>query len=165
MVPNRHRVLMVLTSLVLAACGDGQEEIETFRSGPAAVPPDASSKDFGEYVLYFNALTTDQLTPDVAKQYGITRSPNRAMLNVSIIRQEEGGLGESVPGSVNASANNLTGQLKNLQLSEVRSGDAVYYIGDIPIVDGETLVFTIDATPINESSRFSVRFSRQFFTD
>jgi hypothetical protein len=39
----------------------------------------------------------------------------------------------------------------------------VYYIGDVAVAEGETLVFTVDATPMNESSRFSVRFTRQFY--
>ena len=158
-------LLVLLSALLLTSCGGGGQEIETFSAGPASVPADASSKDFGDYVLHFNALTTDQLTPEVARQYGIVRSKNRAMLNVSIIKKEEGTIGQSVPGSVSASVNNLTGQLKNLQLREVKSGGAVYYIGDVDVADRETLVFNLDATPMNEMSRFSVRFSRQFYTD
>ena len=157
-------LLLLLASLGLSACGGGPD-IDTFESGPPALPLDASSKDFGDYVLHFNALTTDQLTADVAKQYGIVRSPNRAMLNVSIIRKEEGTIGQSVPGSVSASATNLTGQLKNLQVREVKEGGAVYYIGDVAIADRETLVFNIDATPMNETSRFSVRFTRNFVSE
>ena len=58
---------------------------------------------------------------------------------------------------------NLNGQFKDLTLREVREGDAIYYISDVPVGNDETLVFTVDATPINETSRFSVRFQRQFF--
>lgn len=159
--PALLMLMLMLGYLTLAGCGGG-EDIETFESGPAAVPLDATSKDFGDYVVHFNALTTDQLTQEVAKQYGIVRSPNRALLNVSIIRKQEGTTGKSVPGSVSASATNLTGQLKNLQIREVKSGGAVYYIGDVAIADRETLVFSIDVTPMNETSRFSVRFSRNF---
>lgn len=162
---NRRSVMLMLVPLVVAACGGGGQDIDTFDSGPAAVPSDASSKDFGDYVVHFNALTTDQLTADVAKQYGIVRSPNRAMLNVSIIRKEAGTIGESVPGSVSASATNLTGQLKNLQVREVKEGGAVYYIGDVAVANRETLVFNIDVTPMNETSRFSMRFTRQFYAE
>jgi len=72
-------------------------------------------------------------------------------------------LGVPVPGSVTAQAVNLNGQFKDLTLREIREGDAVYYIGDVAVTNDETLVFTVDATPINETSRFSVRFQRQFF--
>ncbi len=115
--------------------------------------------------MHFNALTTDQLQPEVARAYNIVRSTNRAMLNVSIIRKVEGTTGVSVPGSVSVSAVNLTGQLKNLAVRQIQEGSAVYYIGDIPVANGETLVFNIDVTPMNEASRFSVRFSRTFFAE
>lgn len=151
-------------ALVLTACSD-EQTIQTSPSGPPAEPENSSMKDFGDYVLHFNAISTDQLQPEVARAYNITRSKNRAMLNVSIIRKEEGTIGQSVAGSVSATANNLTGQLKNLSLRQITEGDAIYYIGDVAVARGETLVFNIDATPINETSRFSVRFQRQFFAD
>ena len=124
-----------------------------------------SAKDFGDYVLHFNAIVTDQLTENVARQYGIVRSRNRAILNVSMLRKEEGTMGIPVTGSVSASAINLNGQFRNIDLREIREGTAVYYIGETSIMDGETLIFTVDATPINESSRFNVRFMKQFFVE
>jgi len=150
--------------LFVASCSD-EPAIQTIDSGPAAEPPHSSMKDFGDYVLHFSAISTDQLQPEVARAYNITRSKNRAMLNVSIIRKVEGSIGQSVAGSVSATANNLTGQLKNLTLRQIQEGDAVYYIGDVAVASGETLVFNVDATPMNETSRFSVRFSRVFFAD
>ena len=163
----RIRALLAIsaTTLILAACGSDEPTIQIASSGPPAEPENVSMKDFGDYVLHFNAISTDKLQPEVARAYNITRSKNRAMLNVSIVRKQEGTVGQSVAGSVSATANNLTGQLKNLTLRQVTEGDAVYYIGDVAVANGETLVFNIDATPINETSRFSVRFSRQFFAD
>jgi len=122
-------------------------------------------RDFGDYVVHFNAISTNQLTPEIARQYGIVRSNNRAMLNVSIIRKEPGTTGLPVPGSVSASAVNLTGQHKNMTLREIREEEAVYYIGELPVANQETLVFSIDVTPMNESSRFSVRYMKQFYAD
>jgi hypothetical protein len=156
--------LTLTAALFVTACSD-EPAIQTVSSGPAAEPPNTSMKDFGDYVLHFNAISTNQLQPEVARAYNITRSKNRAMLNVSIIRKVEGTIGQSVAGSVSATANNLTGQLKNLTLRQVQEGDAVYYIGDVAVANSETLIFNIDATPINETSRFSVRFSRQFYAD
>ncbi|MDJ0929219.1 MAG: DUF4426 domain-containing protein [Gammaproteobacteria bacterium] len=151
--------------LALVACGP-QPDPERAGQAPRAAPDTQStSRDFGDYVLHFNALSTDQLTPEVAKQYDIVRSKNRAMLNVSIVQKQEGQVGQSVSGTVNASARNLTGQLKNLSVREIREGDAVYYIGDVPVANGETLIFSIAATPSNETGAFEVEFSRQFFAD
>jgi len=127
------------------------------------LPGTEASKDFGDYVVHFNALTTDHLTPDIARDYGIVRSQNRAMLTVSILRKTGGESTEAVPGAVSASAINLTGQLKNLAMREIKEQDAIYYIGELAITDAEVLIFTVDVTPNNDPSRFTVRFKKQFF--
>jgi len=127
--------------------------------------PDATSKDFGDYVLHFNAISTDQLQPEIAQTYNIVRSKNRAMLNVSIIKKVKGTIGQSVTGDIKVTVNNLTGQVKNLALKEVRENDAIYYIGDAQVANGETLIFNLKVKPEDKTTGFSVRFSRQFFSD
>ena len=87
------------------------------------------------------------------------------MLTVSILRKEDGSSGIPVPGEVTVTANNLTGQLKNLIVRQIREGDAYYYIGDVSVANNETLVFSIDAIPDNEAGKLSVRFMRQFYTN
>ena len=124
-----------------------------------------SSRDFGDYIVYFNALNTEQLTPEIARQYEIVRSKSRALLNVSIHRKQENAASVAVTGAVSASAINLNGQLKPMTLREIREGEAIYYIGELAITDAEIVIYTIDVTPINEPSRFSVRFKKQFFVD
>lgn len=149
--------------LVLAACSQPAPTVPA--DGRPARDAAESFREFGDYVVHFNALSTEQLTPEIARQYGIVRSGNRGMLNVSIVRKEAGSTGVSVPGSVSAAAVNLTGQVKNIELREIREQSAVYYIAEFPVANQETLIFTIDVTPLNEQGRFSVRYTRQFFTD
>lgn len=129
------------------------------------LPATAGHRDFGDYIIYFNALNTDQLTPEVAREYNIVRSKSRALLNVSIHKKEPDGTTKAVTGAVSAYAINLTGQLKQMTLREIPEGDAIYYIGELPITNAEVLIYTIDVTPSNESSRFNVRFKKQFFVD
>jgi hypothetical protein len=74
-------------------------------------------------------------------------------------------VGTAVSGAVSASAINLNGQLRGMALREIREGDAIYYIAELAIANEETLIFTIDVTPLNEASRFSIRFKKQFFVD
>jgi hypothetical protein len=133
-------------------------------NAPPMEPATSSSRDYGNYVLHFNAIRTDTLTPEIAKIYNIARSTNRALLNVSLVKKVEGTPGVPVAGRVSAQAVNLNGQFKDLTLREIREGDAIYYIGDVPVANDETLVFTIEATPANETSLYSVRFQREFFS-
>jgi hypothetical protein len=151
----------------LAACEQSAQTAAEQEQDVAVLPGTESARDFGDYVVHFNAMATDQLTPDISREYGIVRSQNRAMLTVSIIQKEAQSIGNAVPGSVSASAINLTGQLKSIPLREIREDQdsAIYYIGEIAIANAETLIFTVDVTPINEPSRFTVRFQKQFYVD
>ena len=160
---NLRSLLLIICFTVVAGCQQ-PADIDTDFAQPALASTE-TSKDFGDYVLHFSALSTEQLSPEVARQHDIVRSGNRGLLNVSIIKKEPGALGKSVSGSVSASAINLTGQLKNITFREIREEEAIYYIGEAMISNEETLIFTIDATPINESSRFTIRYMKQFFVD
>lgn len=160
------RRCLVLAALLLAAgCGEQPGMVDADGQQIDVLSGMESSRDFGDYVVHFNAVRTDDLTPEVAREYSIVRSRNRAMLNVSILRKQDNGSTVAVPGAVAASAVNLTGQLKNLLVREIREGDAIYYIAETPITNGEVLVFSVDVTPQNEASRFSVRFQKRFFVD
>jgi len=130
-----------------------------------AVPVTETFRDFGEYVMHFNALTTDQLTAEIAQRHGIVRSNNRAMLNVSILRKRDGSLGVPVAARVTVSANNLTGQLKNVTLKEVREAEAIYYLAESAVANGETLIYAIDAIPESRDAPLSIRYRKQFFVD
>jgi hypothetical protein len=156
--------LGLVAAFWLAGC-EPRSDVDVTDTQEGVLPATEGSRDFGDYVVYFNALNTDSLTPEVAREYGIVRSKSRAMLNVSIHKKQENGQTVAVTGAVAASAINLTGQLKPMTLREIREGEAIYYIGELAITDAEVLIYTVDVTPSNESSRFTVRFKKQFFVE
>lgn len=162
---RRIRTLACLIVVAALTACDPSTSVEITNTQEGVLPATESSKDFGDYVLYFNALNTDQLSPEIAREYGIVRSKSRALLNVSIHRKQDGGPTQAVTGAVSASAINLNGQLKTMTLREIREDAAIYYIGELAITDGEVLIYTIDATPSNDPSRFTVRFKKQFFVE
>lgn len=158
-------VLLAL-SLSLGACGaDQQVDPELAAEAPSILE---AHRDFGEYRIHFNSLSTDSLAPQVAMAYGIVRSKSRAMLNISIMRREDKGLGTPVEGKVTVNASNLSGQLKVIKMREIAEGEsdskAIYYIGELPVADGETLIFDVAVVPEGESSSYKLRFQKQFFT-
>jgi hypothetical protein len=159
-----RKVSLLVTSLVLFGCGPAPD-VDVTNTVEGVLPATESSRDFGDYVVYFNALLTEQLTPDIARQYEIVRSKSRALLNVSIHKKQPDGSSTAVTGAVSASAINLNGQLKPMTLREIREEQAIYYIGELAITDAEILIYTIDVTPSNEPSRFTVRFKKQFFVE
>jgi hypothetical protein len=151
--------LIVLSLLgFVAACGGPGENAEV----PEAAPAGETMKNIGGYVVHFSAQSTDQLSPEIARAYNIVRSKNRAMLNVSVIREEDD---ESVEAEVLVKTVNLTGQLKNVTMRKVPDQEAIYYIGETPVANRETLIFDITVTPDGADTASEVRFKRQFYTD
>jgi len=124
------------------------------------------SVSHGNYVIHYNAIRSTFLTPDTAREYGISRSRNRAMLNISV--QEKTGTGPetiAVPAKVHATATNLSGQMKGISMREIRDGNAIYYIGEVGVNDQEILDFNVEVTPQKQSNPYVVKFREQFFTD
>ena len=157
-----RKILIALSLLgLVSACGGSGESADV----PEAQPAGATSADIGDHVVHFSAQSTDQLPPEVARAYNIVRSKNRAMLNVSIIRKSDNA---PVAGEVSVKTVNLTGQLKSVTMRKIEEpGDvtAIYYIGETPVANRETLVFDIKVTPDGADNSSEVRFKRQFYTD
>ncbi|HUF74504.1 MAG TPA: DUF4426 domain-containing protein [Gammaproteobacteria bacterium] len=152
-------------ALVTGACGQSAPNAAQGNGTDEVMRATESFRVFGNYELHFNALTTDQLNEMMATEHGIVRSRNRVLLNVSVLRSQEIGVPTAVAAEVRASARNLTGQLRNLAVREVRDGDAIYYIGEMPIANAETLIFTVEALPESETETLTVSFQKQFFID
>jgi hypothetical protein len=123
-----------------------------------------NSKDFGDYVIHYNALATDMLPPAVARDYHITRSQNRGMLNITILKKVLGSPGQPVHARIDASARNLAGQDRHVSMREIREGNAIYYIGEFGVANEETLNFKVRARPQGEHDFFEVEFSQDFYT-
>jgi hypothetical protein len=153
-----HTTIAISLLSLLAACGGGGGE----QTVPEAQPAGKTFADIGNHVVHFNALSTDQLPPDVARIYNIVRSKNRAMLNVSIIEE---GSNKAVTGDVSVRTKNLTGQLKNVVMRKIVEQDAIYYIGETPVANRETLVFNISVRPDGVGETSELQFQRQFYSD
>jgi hypothetical protein len=124
-----------------------------------------NSTDIPGYIIHHNAFTTDTLSPEVARHYGLTRSKNRGMLNVSVIKGVPGTTGHSVSAEIAARATNLAGQSREIDLREIRDGEAIYYIGDFRVTHEETLNFTLEVTPEGANHSYTAHLSQQFFIE
>jgi len=123
-----------------------------------------NSKDFGQYVLHYNAMATDFLPPEVARQYRITRSRNRGMINITVLKKILGSPGQPVHAWVEVTAHNLAGQSRRISTREIRDGNAIYYIGEFGVANEETLKFSVLARPQGSQESVEVSFSQDFYT-
>lgn len=128
-----------------------------------AVAADTSTSADG-YVIHHNAFSADTLSPAIAQRYGIQRSKARGVLNVSVIKAKAGTTGTPVAAHVEVQAASLTGQKQRVPMREVREQDAVYYLGEFPVKDQETLSFMIEVTPEGAAKAIKGETSQQFFT-
>ncbi len=133
----------------------------------AATPPAGAeqSKTFGDYTIHYAAFTTDILTPEVARTYKIRRSKNRALLNISVLKKVMGTTGQPVRAQVEATATNLSRQLRSLDVRELSEQGAIYYIAEMIVNNEETLEFDLNITPEGESVALRFLFQQQFFTE
>jgi hypothetical protein len=156
----KNKIILIALSLLglASACGGPTESSAV----PEAQPAGATSTDIGDHVVHFSAQSTDQLPPEVARAYNIVRSKNRAMLNVSVLEEATS---KPVAAAVTVKTVNLTGQLKSVTMREINEQDAIYYIGEVPVANRETLIFDISVMPDGSDESSDVRFKRQFFTD
>ena len=163
----RAKTLLIVTSLsaflALTACQKAPET-RSAADVPTAKKADPRTFESGNYVVHYNAITTDQLPSEAARAYGLSRSKSQVLLNVVVHKKTTGSDTVSTSGKVSAKANNLTGQLKNLEMREIKDGNVVYYIGQTSIADGEHLTFKIRAVPEGETSPIDVTFQQQFYT-
>jgi hypothetical protein len=124
------------------------------------------SQDFGDYVVHYNALNTNMLPPQVAQGYGIKRSSSRALLNVTVLKKVMNNPGTPVDAKVTATGTNLTGQLREIDIREVRDPEgAIYYIGEFPVHNLETYQFDLKVAVEGEDEPLVVRFRQQFYTE
>lgn len=57
-----------------------------------SMPAFAEMEKFGGLEVNYSVITTDTLTPAIAKVYGIERSPRRGMLTVAVVEPKAGGM-------------------------------------------------------------------------
>ncbi|GAB2495713.1 DUF4426 domain-containing protein [Arenimonas alkanexedens] len=116
----------------------------------------------GDITVHYNALPTTSLSPDIARSNGITRSANRALVNIAV-RKGEPGADRALAAEVTVAATNPSGQRVNLRMREVREGEAIYYLGEARTSGIETLTFDVAVTPEGATTPIRVQFRQEFF--
>ncbi len=119
------------------------------------------SERFGPYELHYSVVNTTFLEPRVASSYGITRSKNRAILNLAV-REHVGDA--SQPRGMQLQGNTrdlITG--RELEFLEVREGEAIYYLAEFRFINEEWRFFTIDFRPEGADETFRFELKHQLY--
>jgi len=122
--------------------------------------------NFDEYVVYYSTFTADNLPAEMTKNYGITRSKNRAVLNISVQKKAvPGKMAVPVNAKIKVKLKNLVGQQKELRLRQIKEGDAIYYISEFRVSHKELITFTIEALPDGTDKPLEFSFKQQFYAN
>lgn len=121
-----------------------------------------NSTQSGEFTVHYNAMPSIAITPEIARRHGITRSANRALLNVAVMRGPRAAESVPVTARIEAAGTNPNGQRQAVRLREVRDRGAIYYLGEARIEERDALVFELAVTP-EGGSAIHVRFRQEFW--
>jgi hypothetical protein len=128
----------------------------------AAVAHAEISQKFGNLEIHYNALTTDELLPDVARAYKIERSKTRGLVTMSVLKKNKVGALLPVAAKLTVYATNMTQQLANITMREIKEGSAIYYLGEFRVVPPDTLKFTATVEVAGEP-KYDMTFDQKFF--
>lgn len=123
------------------------------------------SVDVQDYRVLYSATNASALGAKVARQYGVSRGRNIAIVSFNVQRRDAQGVYSSVAASGTASAATLIGQKKDVPLRSVRDGEIDTLIGEVRFDNGEFLAFEATITPNGSKLRIPVKFRQQFYRD
>jgi hypothetical protein len=107
--------------------------------------------------IHYNTFNSLLIPAEVAKAHGISRSENRVITNISIVRD-----GTPTTGIVEGYSLNLLGQLTQLDFTEVKESSGVYYLANQIVDEKDTLRFSIKIQPNGSEETFDLKYKRQY---
>ncbi len=117
----------------------------------------------GPWELHWSAFTGDTLSPEMARNYGLTRSGRNAVLNLSVL--ESAGQRKPVLATISGTATNLVGQTTKLQFKKVEETGAIYYLAEWTVAPEENVRIQLKVRPEGAMQDFNVEFRQKFYPD
>ncbi|MCL1089761.1 DUF4426 domain-containing protein [Shewanella profunda] len=142
------RQLLAMLALTASLCGVANAE---------------QKETVGNFDIHYMALGSTFLTPNIAKAYGIERSSYTGIINIAVLDVSETG-SPAVPVEITGVANNLLDARIDLKFKEIREGNAIYYIAQVPYRDNQEINFNIAIKHGNKLNT-NLQFKQKFYVD
>ncbi|PMG31484.1 hypothetical protein BCU94_08650 [Shewanella sp. 10N.286.52.C2] len=117
----------------------------------------------GNYDIHYMALGSTFITPAIAKTYGIERSNYNGIVNIAVLDTSKEG-NPAVAVEIAGVANNLLDARMDLEFKEIREGDAIYYIAQVPYRDDQQINFNLTIKYGNKLNT-SLKFKQKFYVE
>ena len=145
-------IFLLVLSVSAAAQIDQTKEIST-------------SQKAGNYVVHFNVFNSTDIPASIAEQFKLVRGKDRALVNISLIKTENGKTSLGLPAIVSGATRNLMQQKQSLRFIEVKEGDVTYYLAPFVFNNEDLLYFDIQVKASENSSPILVQFNRTLYKD
>lgn len=122
--------------------------------------PVETSQTFGSYTVHFSVFNSTFISPEVAQIYGLTRSKNQVLVNISLTQTLDGKTTLGLPVDISGTATNLIQQQRVLNFQTINEGEATYYLAPLRHTNEEVVNFVVQVQAEGESAPFTVRFTR-----
>lgn len=120
--------------------------------------------DQGEFRVHYAAINSSDLTPEVARQFGVQRTRNEILLVLNAQQRQVGGY-MSVAATAEGHATTLLGHRQTLKLQPVQEAGVHYVIGSFTTLDGEFMTVEAKVRPAEAKVSIPIRFTQQFFRE
>lgn len=117
-------------------------------------------KTLGDWDVHYIAFNSTFLTPQIARANNIVRSGKQAVINISVLNKRTQAA-QSV--EMSGTARNLLGTTKELSFTQVKEGEAIYYLASVSFSHKEVLRFNIDIKQGKVSQK--LQFQQTMYVD
>lgn len=124
-----------------------------------------TTETFGEYTVHYNVFNSTDIPAKVAEAYKLVRGKDRALLNISLTKTENGKTSLGLPAQISGNTKNLMQQQQALNFIEIKEGNATYYIAPFVFNNEEVLHFDIKVSEDVSSKPMTINFNRTLYTE
>ena len=124
-----------------------------------------TAEQFGAYTLHYNVFNSTMIAPQVAETYKLVRGADRALVNISLTKIEDGASSLGLPAVVLGTTKNLMQQEQKLKFIEIKEGEATYYLAPFVFNNEELLHFTVQVQNTPDATSMEVKFNRTLYRD
>ncbi|HET7845369.1 MAG TPA: DUF4426 domain-containing protein [Xanthomonadales bacterium] len=112
---------------------------------------------FDGYEIHYNAFRADFLPESIAKQFGLTRAPDRGLLNVTVLRPRSDETLESIEADVRVVVSQGDAR-SDVRMRPVREPGSVSYMGQFKVAGELPYNFELQVKPFGSARSEKIRF-------
>lgn len=123
------------------------------------------SRTFDGYEVHYNAFRADFVPEPVAEALGLTRSTDRGLINVTVLRKRADGSSEPLEADLAATATDGEERTQPVRMRAMREESGLSYIGEFRIAGEQTYRIEVEVRPFGAQKTYRLRFAQSLVAD